>query len=781
MKQKLLLVFSVVLLSVPVLFSQTKFIPFQQLPNYNGSSTGSGIYFSASMTTSSITITFEGPADRWFGFGFGTAMHPADVFIYSQGHAMSVHPLGWYDYVNSSYSNSGVLVDASQDWNIVSTATTTGGTRTVTATRALNTGDANDVILSFTSTSLDMIWAKGASANYTIAYHGSTNRVNGISLPWLSTPTASFTVSSQTICQGSSVTFSNLSSGGQTSYTWNFSGASAVSSTSTNPIVTYTASGSHAVVLTASNVIGTNTLTQVNYITVTPTVVPSISINALTGSNPVCSGSTANFSASILNGGSSPSYQWKVNGVNTGPNNPNFSSTTLNNSDLITCALVSNQTCVNPNSANSSAITMTVHSSAASSVAIVQNTGSNPLCLGSVAGFSATPFNGGTTPVFQWKLNGLNVGLNSPTYTSNTLNNGDIINCYVTSNDLCTSSSIAVSSVITITVSSLLVPVLNISINPPGAILCSGANISFTTNPTNGGSAPSYQWYVNGISVGTNSASFSSNTLSHNDVVSCVLSSALSCASPVTASSSPITLSINPTPASPSISASGSATFCPNDSLILSSSSPLNNYWSNNATSQTIAVHSAGDYSLLVSSNSCSSAPVVFSAFVFPAVSASLDPVGPLCLGSDPVNLIGYPPGGSYSGPGVISHFFVPQSANLGNTNFIIYLSHQIFNNTTCADTASIRIIVNDCTGLENLSKTINTFTVYPNPSNAIFTISGENVRSLTVFELHGRQLYFSDKVLNQINLEAYPDGVYFLRIEGENKATYVRLIKQRQ
>ncbi len=175
-----ILIFSLQFL-VQEVFSQTKTIPYQELATSTGSLNGSGIFFGASMTTSSISITFEGPSDRWIALGFGSNMQPTDVFIYSIGHALSVHPLSWQDYYNSSYNNSGVLVDGSQDWAIVSTNTTTGGQRTVTATRSLSTGDANDAVINFTSSALDLVWAKGSSANYTISYHGSTNRANGIS------------------------------------------------------------------------------------------------------------------------------------------------------------------------------------------------------------------------------------------------------------------------------------------------------------------------------------------------------------------------------------------------------------------------------------------------------------------------------------------------------------------------------------------------------------------------------------------------------------------------
>src|SRR5687768_8415048 len=122
MKKNTLLIYSLFICSLfpSAAWSQTKIIPYQQLPTASGAPSGSGMFFGASMTTSSITITFEGPSDRWIALGFGTSMAaPTDVLIYSIGHALSTHPLGWQDYYNSSYNASGVLVDGIQNWNII--------------------------------------------------------------------------------------------------------------------------------------------------------------------------------------------------------------------------------------------------------------------------------------------------------------------------------------------------------------------------------------------------------------------------------------------------------------------------------------------------------------------------------------------------------------------------------------------------------------------------------------------------------------------------------------
>jgi len=162
--------------------AQTKTIAYQELPDALGNASGSGIFLGATMTNSDITVTFTGPSDRWIALGFGSFMAPTDVLMYSGGKTGATHAVDWFDYYNNSTNATGVNKDATQNWTITSN-TVTSGQRTVVATRALNTADANDVALLYSAANLNVVWARGASASYTIAYHGSANRSAGI-LPW---------------------------------------------------------------------------------------------------------------------------------------------------------------------------------------------------------------------------------------------------------------------------------------------------------------------------------------------------------------------------------------------------------------------------------------------------------------------------------------------------------------------------------------------------------------------------------------------------------------------
>ncbi|MEI6754775.1 MAG: T9SS type A sorting domain-containing protein, partial [Paludibacter sp.] len=82
-------------------------------------------------------------------------------------------------------------------------------------------------------------------------------------------------------------------------------------------------------------------------------------------------------------------------------------------------------------------------------VSVTVTASANPVYKNTPVTFTATPTNGGSTPAYQWQVNGINVGTNSTTYTYTPVD-GDVVKCILTSSLTCVSNNPANASVVMI-------------------------------------------------------------------------------------------------------------------------------------------------------------------------------------------------------------------------------------------------------------------------------------------------------------------------------------------
>jgi PKD repeat protein len=364
------------------------------------------------------------------------------------------------------------------------------------------------------------------------------------------TPAVSISATASTICAGTSVTFTaSPTNGGTPSYQWKLNGGNVGSNSNTYTNTTLANGDIVTCVMTSTAACASPTTATSNAVTMTvnPAVTPSVSISA--SATTICAGTSVTFTPTPTNGGT-PAYQWKVNGGNVGTGST-YSSSALVNGDVVTCVMTSTAACVSPTTATSNSITMVVNPNVTPSVTI--SASATTICAGTSVTFTPTPINGGT-PSYQWKVNGGNVGTGS-TYTSSSLANGNVVTCVMTSTATCASPTTATSNSITMTVNAVVVP--SVSISASGNNICIGTSVTFTASPTNGGT-PTYQWKLNGGNVGTGST-YSSSALVNGDVITCVMTSTATCASPTTATSNAVTMIVNPV-VTPAVSISASAT-----------------------------------------------------------------------------------------------------------------------------------------------------------------------------------------------------------------------------
>lgn len=286
----------------------------------------------------------------------------------------------------------------------------------------------------------------------------------------------------------------------------------------------------------------------------------------------ICSGETVTFTAIPFNGGASPTYQWFRNGIQVSTGST-YSSSLISNGDQIYCAMTSSLSCANPSTINSNTVTMNVGTSASTGV-IISASPSLSICNGDNVVFTANPVNGGNSPSFQWYLNGVPIGNNTPTFSTSLLSNGDQVYCTLFSNQTCASPTSINSNMISMTVSPALNTGVTISASPSISI-CPGENVTFTPSAVNGGSIPSFNWYLNGVQVAT-ASSYSSTSLLTGDEIYCVMNTSLNCANPRSVNSNLISMIVNSAP-SPTIIITPfpSATICSGENVVFNSS-PIN-------------------------------------------------------------------------------------------------------------------------------------------------------------------------------------------------------------
>jgi gliding motility-associated-like protein len=288
------------------------------------------------------------------------------------------------------------------------------------------------------------------------------------------------------------------------------------------------------------------------------TLKPAISISG--NSTDVCSGQNITFTASIIDGGTNPVFQWKVNGVNAGTSTPSFSTNTLKNGDNVSCELKVNTQC-GIVTVISNIITTRILDSSIPTINITTNT--NTICAGDLLSFSASSTNEGLSPTYQWQINGNNTGPNSAVFSTNILTNGDVISCILKSSATCAVPSPVLSNVIAINVIPKVTPIISISASATS--ICPGSLVVFNAIATNGGNNPTYQWKINGNNTGTNSRVFNSSTLQHGDIVSCnlIADPQLNCITTQTVSSQQIPITVSSLPGPSIVIAASQQNVCP--------------------------------------------------------------------------------------------------------------------------------------------------------------------------------------------------------------------------
>jgi len=258
-------------------------------------------------------------------------------------------------------------------------------------------------------------------------------------------------------------------------------------------------------------------------VSITNVVIPAVIISSGMGDS-VCAGVPTSFTAMTVNGGTSPTYSWTVNGSATG-----ISGATLTymptNGDVVAVTMTSSAACATPATVND-AMVVSVLPLGAPSVNVTADPG-NQVCDGTTVTFMAAPTLGGTAPAYYWVRNSAVVGTGST--FSYAPNDNDVVYCMMVSNYTCRTIDTVFSNTTRMEVDPPVVPTITITADP-GAAVHPNVEVTLTAVVSNAGSSPTFQWYIGSSAIpGATGATLTSSNFSTGDSITCVVTSSSAC------------------------------------------------------------------------------------------------------------------------------------------------------------------------------------------------------------------------------------------------------------
>lgn len=282
---------------------------------------------------------------------------------------------------------------------------------------------------------------------------------------------------------------------------------------------TYTASGTYSVIATNATTGCVATFPDVKVISINP--LPATF--TITGGGSYCAGGTG-VAIGLNSSASGISYQLFNGSTASGVAIPGTGSSLAfgSRTEAGTYSAVATNTvtgCVRNMSGSASVVINPLVTPAVS----VNPLPVSGVCAGAMVTFSASAENAGTAPTYVWYVNATPVAV-MPTYSYYPAHNDSVSVKMITSIACPAITAVEASEIVNVVPT--VVPTASINVTP-ASILCDGATVSAIATVTNGGSAPLYAWYRNGVDVAsTTGFTF---TPANGDVLSLELTSNALC------------------------------------------------------------------------------------------------------------------------------------------------------------------------------------------------------------------------------------------------------------
>ena len=302
-------------------------------------------------------------------------------------------------------------------------------------------------------------------------------------------PTINITASQTTICLGDEITFTvaGASWGQDFELQWQVDGEDVGDGSMIFISSDLTDGQQVTCILTSSMECAEPQIVTATPVQITIETPPVATLQITASETEICLGTVVEFSASGINWGSDPVFEWYINGNPIGYNMVSFMSTTLLDGQVITCSITNTDACSNNTPVISNEVAISVLDPVTPSLLI--STNQSQACPGVEINFIAEATNDGENPSFEWLINGQIVTTGGATFSSNQFNNGDIVTCQLTSDAPCITTNNVLSNPIEINISQ---PILEVLISEDEH--CGQSN-GFATVVVNGGQSPySFEW-----------------------------------------------------------------------------------------------------------------------------------------------------------------------------------------------------------------------------------------------------------------------------------------------
>jgi PKD repeat protein len=582
------------------------------------------------------------------------------------------------------------------------TMTNTGSTSlivnnpiTVTGTEfALGTGFGSTTLAAGASTTFTVTFSPNSAGSFTGNVSFTTNDcdegtynfvLNGTGAT--SPPVADFSLPTTTICQGSTVTFTNLSTNAST-YSWTFAGGTPGTSTATSPSVQYNTAGTYTVTLVATNTYGSDTETKTGYVNVVASTAATLPLTEgfVTATFPLTNWTISN------NNNSATTWvrSGTIGAAPTAGNSMMFDNFSFNDADddevrvrpislsgLTASTLTFDVAYAPYNATTFDGLEVLVSTNCGGTWTSVYSKSNTTLATAPATTAIFTP------TAAQWRTETVSL--------TPYVGQGNVIVAFRNLSGY--GNRLFVDNV---NITGSVTATANFTMNPNP--VCQGQTVTFTNTSVG---ATSWSWNFGAGATPAAATGSGPHTVTYSSAGSKTVTLQINGTGPTSSQ----VLTVNALPATPTITAGGPTTFCAGGSVTLTASAGSSYLWSTGATTQSINVTTAGTYTVQVTNASgCQSAASVGTTVTVNAV-----PAAPTITAGGPTT------------------FCVGDSVTLSSSAGDSYLwSDGSTTQSISANTAGIyTVIVTNSSGCSSPASSSTSVTVNPLPATPTISAGG--------------------------------------------------------